>query len=265
MFGLSSCPGSLPYPASPWWTAPPGHAGGPVCQQHTTNQWGVHPPNIAPSWAGPTTHIHFWGEQSAQHMHQALAHQQPLQPLTIMAYPSHQPSPQQNQHCTAPQPAQAQPAEHSLLLQCMAQLETAVKTQQEEATHRMTQLEAAVKAQQEEASQGSADMKQYVSEQMAQWRTWKESKEPQLSRSRIQSEAAKDTERSEPGEMYHNAQTLQVTSLPKRRPKQAVKDTLEPENSPSTIHRLISLENHFLKYSDKSTKRTQAQPKTRCQ
>ena len=228
MFGLNSCPGSFPYPASPWWTAPPGPTGGPFCQQLTTNQWGVHPPNIAPVWPGPTTHIHFWGDQSAQHMHQVQAHHQPPQPLTIMAYPPPRQAPQQDQQSTVPQPAQALPADHSSLRQCIAQLETAVKTQQEEATQRMTQLEATVKAQQEEASQGSSDMKQYVSEQMAQWRTWKESEEPQPSRSRIQPEAAKDTELPDPDATYHNPQTLQVTRRPRRRQSQTVPDTLEP-------------------------------------
>ena len=37
MFGLSSCPAGLPYPASPWWNAPLGQAVGPVCQQHTSS------------------------------------------------------------------------------------------------------------------------------------------------------------------------------------------------------------------------------------
>ena len=120
MFGLSNCPAGLPYPASAWWNSPLGQAAGPVCQQHTTNQWGVHPSNSTPTWAGPTTHIHFWGEQTAQQMHQALGHQPPIQPLTIMAYPSHQPLPQQNCHCTAIPLAQAQPKEQDLLLKCMA-------------------------------------------------------------------------------------------------------------------------------------------------
>ena len=197
MFGLNSCQGSLPYPANQWWATPPGHSGGPVCQQLTTNQWGVHPPNLAPSGSGPTTHIHFWGEQTAQYMHQALAHQQPQQPLTITAYP-YQRQVQQEQHSTAPQQAQVQTAEHSALLQCIAQLETAAKTQKEEAMHRMIQLEAVVKAQQEGASQCTADMKQYVSEQMAQWRAWKESEEPQQSRIRMQPEVTKAPVLSEP-------------------------------------------------------------------
>ena len=118
----------------------------------------------------------------------------------------------------------------------------------------MTQLEAAVKAQQEEASQGSAAMKQYVSEQMAEWRTWKESEEPQPSRKRIKSETAQGTEHSETGEPHHNLQALQVTRQPNRGVRQAAHDALELEDRPSILHRLIGLENQLLKHSDKGIK-----------
>ena len=188
-------------------------------------------------------------------MHQALGHQPPIQPLTIMAYPSHQPLPQQNCHCTAIPLAQAQPKEQDLLLKCMAQLETAVKAQQEEATNRMTQLETAVKAQQEEASQGSAAMKQYVSEQMAEWRTWKESDEPQPSRKRNKSEPAQVTQHSEPIEPNHKLQAPPVTRQPALGERQADQGTMELEDRPSILQRLTGLESQIMKHSDMGIKR----------
>ena len=94
---------------------------------------------------------------------------------------------------------------------------------------------------------------------MAQWRTWKESEEPQPPRSRIQPEAAKDTELPDPDATYHNSQTLQVTRRPRRRQSQTVPDTLEPEDSPSIMHRLIRLKKQLLKYSEKGTTRLQSQ------
>ena len=152
MFGLSNFSAGLPFSASAWLNPPVAQAAGQVCQQLTTNQWGMHHPNSAPMWGGPTTHIHFWGGQTAPHMLQAPGQQPATQPLTIMAYPSHQPLPLQNFHYAPSLPAPAQPPEQDQLLKCMAQLETTVKSQQEEATNRMAQLETAVKAQQQEAA-----------------------------------------------------------------------------------------------------------------
>ena len=254
MFGLSHSPASLPCPASAWWNPPLGRAAGPICQPHTTTQWWGHPSTSTPTWAGPTTHIHFWGEQTAQQMHQALGHQPPIQPLTIMAYPSHQPMPQQHCHCTATPLAQAQPKEQDLLLKCMAQLETAVKAQQEEATNRMTQLETAVKAQQEAANQGSAAMKQYVSEQMAEWRTWKESDEPQPSRKRNKPEPAQVTQHSELPNQKLQAPP-QVPRQPTLGEWQADQGTMELEDRPSILQRLTGLEIQIRKQADMGIKR----------
>ena len=257
MFGLNSCQGSFPHPANQWWATPPGHPGSPVCLHHTTNQWGVPPLCHAPPVPGPTTHVHFWGDHTAQYMHQALANQQLQQPLPSTAYPF-QRQMLQDQHGTAPQQAQVQTAEHSALLQCIAQLETAAKTQNEEAMHRMAQLEAAVKAQQLGASQGTADMRQYVTEQMAQWRAWKESEEPQPSIHR-QPEASQAPPHAGSSELALHEETLQDTRRPQRRPTQPATPTLPTKDYPAIEQRLTSLESQLTKQIDKGMKRAQSQ------
>ena len=65
-----------------------------------------------------------------------------------------------------------------------------------QATDRIAQFETAIKAQtqrqeqQEEVIQDSVAMQQYVSQQMADWRTWKESEEYQLTYKGNKPEAA---------------------------------------------------------------------------
>ena len=197
MFGLSNFSAGLPFPANAWLSSPAAQASGQVCQQLTTNQWGMQHPNNNPTWGGSTTNIHFWGGQAAPHMPQAPAQQLTNQPLTIMAYPTQQPPPLQNFHYVPGLPAPAQPPEQDNLLKSLAQLQTTVKSQQEEATNRMAQLETAVKAQQQEAA---AALKQFVAEQIAEWRTWKDNDEPQHPRKRSKAEPAQDIQYSEPRE-----------------------------------------------------------------
>ena len=245
MFGYSHSPASLPCPASTWWNSPPGHAAGPSWQPHTDTQWWGHPPPSAPAWARPATHIHILGEPPVQWMHPATGHHPPNQPLTIMAYPNQQPMPQQHCHCIATPLCPAQPKEQDLVLKRIKQ-----------ATDRMAQLATAVKAQQEEVNQGSAAMKQYVSEQMAEWRTWKESDEHQPTRKRNKSESAHVTEHSEPTEPDKKLKApSNVPRHSRLREAQTGHDTMELEVRPSIRQMLTGLETLIRNQADSGIKR----------
>ena len=110
-----------------------------------------------------------------QWMHPGAACPHPVHPLAVIAYPCQQHPPQQQGHCMQAQPPPAQHKEQDNVLKRIKQ-----------ATDRIAQLETAIKAQtqrqeqQEEVIQDSVAMQQYVSQQMTDWLTWKESEEYQL-------------------------------------------------------------------------------------
>ena len=245
MFGYSHSPASLQCPANTWWNSTPGHAAGPSWQPHTDNQLWGHPPPSAPAWARPATHIHIWGEPPVQWMHPVAGHHPPNQPLTIMAYPNQQPMPQQHCHCISTPLCPAQHKEQDLVLQRI-----------EQAADRMAQLATAVKAQQEEVNQGSAAMKQYVSEQMAEWRTWKESDEHQPTRKRNKSESAHVTEHSEPTEPDKKPKApSNVPRHSRLRETQTGHDTMELEVRPSIRQILTGLNTLIRNQADSGIKR----------
>ena len=202
-------------------------------------------PNYNPTWGGPTTHIHFWGGQAAPHMPQAPAQQLTTQPLTIMAYPTQQPPPLQNFHYAPGLPAPAQPPEQDKLLKSLAQLETTVKSQQEEATNRMAQLETAVKAQQQEAA---AALKHFVVEQIAEWRTWKDSDEPQLFRKRSKAEPAQDRQYSESREPERKPHAPPM-HRPARVGLQGERTTTKPEDKPTALQSRTGQESQTMKHT----------------
>ena len=140
MFSLSNLSAGLPFPANSWLSLPAAQAFGQACQQLTPNQWGMQQPNSNSTWGGSTTNIHFWGGQVVPHMAHAPAQQLTNQPWTIMAYPTQHTPPQHNVHYMPGQPGPAQPPEQNNLSISLAQLQTTVKSQQEEATQRMAQL-----------------------------------------------------------------------------------------------------------------------------
>ena len=232
MFGYSHS--SVSRPASPgaWWGAHPGHAAGPTWQPPTDVQWWSHPPLSAPASASTATHIHIWGEPPGQFMHPGSVHYPPLQPLAILPYPNHLLMPQQQSYRIETPPCPAQPKEQELVLKRI-----------EQATDRMAQLETAIKAHQEEANQGTAVMKQYVTEQMAEWRTWKDSEEHQPTRKRSKSESAHATAHSEP------ILPVQALQVPSHEPGQSTlvetqtgHGTMELQLSPTIVQRLSDLE-----------------------
>ena len=245
MFGYSHSPASQPCQASTWWSSPPGHAAVPSWQPPTDSHWWSHPPPSSPAWVRPATHTQIWGEPPAQWMHPGTGYYPPNQPLAIMAYPNQQLMPQQQCHYIQTPLCPAQPKEQDLVLKRI-----------EQATDRMAQLETAVKAQQEEANQGSAAMKQYVSEQMADWRIWKESEEHQPTRKHSKSESAHATAHSEPTEPE---QELKAPSNVPRQSRlgeaQTGHGTMELKVRPSIRQMLTGLETLLRNQADSGIKR----------
>ena len=245
MFGFSYSPANQPGQAHTWLSSPPGHSAVQSWQPPTDSHWWNQPQPSAPAWARPTTHIQIWGEHPVQWMHPGAGFYPPIQPLAIMAHTNQQLLQQQQGHYTQPLPCPAQPKELDLVLKGI-----------EQATDRIAQLETAAKAQQEEAKQGTAAIKQYVSEQMADWRTWKESEEPQPTRKHNKPELAHDpTHHSGPTEPETALQApVKVPGQPLIGEGQTFSGTLESEAKPR-MRQILNVPEPQLWSQDSSTKR----------
>ena len=172
MMGYCYGPATLPPQASAWWSAPSGPTALTAWQPPNEGHWWGQPQPNAIAWARPAASTPHWSEPPVQWVHPGTGCPHPVHPLALMAYACPQHHPQQQVHGLQAQQPTAQHKEQDTVLKSI-----------EHATDRIAQLETAIKAQeqrqkqQEEAIQGSVTMQQYVSQQMEDWRTWKESEE----------------------------------------------------------------------------------------
>ena len=159
MMGYCYGPANLPQQASAWWNAPSGHTAPTAWQLPNEGHWLSQPQPTATAWVRPAAGTQLWSEPPVQWVHPGTGCPQAAHPLALMAYACPQHHPQQQGHCLQ---AQQPPAQHK-------EQDTVLKSI-EHATDRIAQLETAIKAQeqrqkqQEEAIQGSVTMQQYVSQ-----------------------------------------------------------------------------------------------------
>ena len=169
MMGFYYGPASTPPQTSAWWIAPSGPATTTAWQLPNENHWWSQPQPNVPAWARPAASIQLWNEQPAQWVQHGLGSPHQAQQLALTAYASPQHPTQQQGHCLQAQPLPTQHKDQDTVQQSI------------EHAYRIAQLETALKVQEqrhkEEAIQGAVTMQQYVSQQMEDWRTWKESEE----------------------------------------------------------------------------------------
>ena len=169
MMGFYYGPASTPPQTSAWWIAPSGPATTTAWQPPNENHWWSQPQPNATAWARPAASFQLWNEQPAQWVQHGLGSPHPAQPLALTAYATPQYPTQQQGHCLQAQPLPTQHKDQDTVQQSV------------EHAYRIAQLETALKVQEqrhkEEAIQGAVTMQQYVSQQMEDWRTRKESEE----------------------------------------------------------------------------------------